>query len=344
MKTIFTFLVLTVQLSVYAESINDSIAGMKVDNMRRVAEHWKTFPSSFDTVFCGGFSKKAEPRPIYLHDGQFPGGADVDFVKAKKGDVLGPYVEGNAIAVYRMVGKEMTCDSFQITQILVAWKGATNAPPYVKRTRDHAKLLADSMCRELMQGRIFIDEIGTWETDDPGAWCGNHGNYGWITRDSDFPVDLIDAGFHNKPGTFLVVETGLGFHVVHVEKHSQYWESYCTWEIVQTIDTCYNRYGAPRMTGCNFPGGTEAMNSYFMTSKDKYDGMRSPFEELTPVLVIFDVKEDGTTTDVQVFKQWWITPEMVRGINCLVRDMPAWNPARTCDGTVSEGVAVIIYL
>lgn len=344
MKQVFTILILVLQLSLQADSISDSAAVQKFSQMSKIAEHWKTFPSSFDTVFCGGYCKKSEPRPIYLHPGKFPAGSDFDFMQAKPGDVLGPYADGNCVAVYRMVGKEETCDSMQLSQILVAWKGATNAPPYVKRTRDHAKLLADSMCRELKQGRIFIDEIGTWETDDPGSWNGNHGNYGWLTRESEYPVDLLDAGFHNKPGTFLVVETSLGFHVICVEKHSQYWESYCAWEIAQTIDTCSNRYGAPRLTPCNYPGGTEALNSYFFTAKDKYDSLRAPFEEPVPVLVLFDVLEDGTTTNVQVFKQWWITPGIVRGINCLVRDMPAWNAARTCSGTVREGVAVIIYL
>lgn len=343
MKQVFTFLVLIVQIALYGDVV-DSAAAQQLNNMRKVAEYWKTMPTSFDTVFCGGFRKKAEPRPVYFHAGKFPNGSDFEFMEAKKGDVLGPYVDKNCVAVYRMIGKEMTCDSMQLTQILVAWKGATNAPPYVKRTRDHAKLLADSICRELQEGRIYMDEIGTWETDDPGSWSGNHGNYGWITRESEYPIDLIDAGFNHEPGTFLVVETTLGFHVVHVEKHSAYWESYCAWEIAQIIDTCSNRYGVPSVTACTYPGGVEAMNSYFLTSKDKYDGMKTPFEEPSPVLVIFDVLEDGTTTNVQVFRQWWITPDMVRGINCMVRDMPAWNPARTCSGNVREGVAVIIYL
>jgi hypothetical protein len=86
------------------------------------------------------------------------------------------------------------------------------------------------------------------------------------------------------------------------------------------------------------------MNNYFMTSKSKYDSLNLGHEELTPVLVIFDVLEDGSVANVAVFKQWWITPGIVRGINCLVRDMPKWNPAHTCDRTMQEGVAVIIYL
>jgi hypothetical protein len=332
------------QLVLRADHVKDSVAQQMFDNMNRVAEHWKTFPTSFDTVFCGGYCKKSEPRPVYFHAGNFPNSSDFDFMNARPGDVLGPYVDKNCIAVYRLVNQQSTCDSMQISQILVAWKGATNAPPYVKRTRDDAKLLADSMCKELRRGLIFIDEIGTWETDDPGAWSGNHGNYGWLTRDSDYPIDLLDAGFNNEPGTFHVVETQLGFHVIKVEKHSQYWESYCAWEIAQTIDSCYNRSGNPRTIGSNFPGGIEAMNNYFMTSKDKYDSLYSRFNEPAPVLVIFDILPDGTPTNVQVFKQWWITPGIVRGINCLVKDMPKWNPARTCEGPIEEGVAVIIYL
>lgn len=343
-KHIITFCFCLLQLTLFADSIADSVAQAKYDRMHKVAQHWQTLPASFDTVFCGGYCKKAEPRPVYFHAGNFPSGSEFAFMEAEPGDVLGPYVDNNCVAVYRFVAKELTCDSMQIAQILISWKGASKAPPYVKRDRDHAKLLADSMCKELREGRIFIDEIGTWETDDPGSWSGNHGNYGWLTRESDFPVDLIDAGFKNDTGQIGVVETALGFHLVQVLKHSEYWESYCAWEIAQVIDSCNNRRGSPQVAPCSFPGGVEAMNSYFMSAKLKYDSLKLGNSELTPVLVIFDVLEDGRCTNVQVFKQWWITPGIVRGITSLVKDMPKWNPAQTCDRTMEEGVAVIIYL
>ncbi len=343
MKQVFTFWILLIHLTLFG-TVSDSVVVQKVRSLSKVAEMWQEYPSSHDTVFVGSFNKKAEPRPVYFHAGKFPNGSENDFLEAKSGDVLGPYVDKNCIGVYRLVDKEMTCDSMQIQQILISWKGATNAPPYVKRNRDHAKLLADSMCKELRQRRIFIEEIGTWETDDPGSWNGNRGNYGWLTRESDFPVDVLDAGFRNDTGTFGVVETPLGFHVIKVLKHSQYWESYCAWEIASTIDTCSNRYGEPRLTTCSFPGGVEEMNNYFMTSKSKYDSLNLGNEELTPVFVVFDVLEDGSVTNVAVFRQWWITPGIVRGITCLVKDMPKWNPAHTCERTMEEGVAVIIYL
>lgn len=343
MKQLITFFFLLLGTALFADRV-DSLAMQKKSEFQKIAEHWKTFPSSFDTVFCGGFCKKAEPRPVYFHDGNLPGGASPDFVKAKPGDVLGPYVDRNYVGVYRMVGKEMTCDSMQISQILVAWKGAKSAPPFVKRSRDNARLRADSLCKELKQGRIFLNEVGTWETDDPSSWRGNHGNYGWLTRDSEYPIELLDAGFSNDTGSFLVVETRLGFHVVRVEKHSTYRETYCAWEIAQTIDSCYNRHGDPRLVSSTFPGGSDAMNNYFNTSKVKYDSLYQRFDEPVPVLVLFDVLPDGTPTNVQVFKQWWITPGVVRGLTCLVKDMPKWNPARTCEGTKEEGIAVIIYL
>jgi hypothetical protein len=344
MKQIVTFWFCVLQLVLSADSITDSIAEAKFNEMRKLAAHWKTFPPSFDTVFCATYYKKQEARPVYFHAGNFPNGSDFDFMEARPGDVLGPYMDNNCVSVYRFVGRERTCDSMQIAQILVSFKGASNAPPYVKRDRDHAKLRADSMCKELREGRIFIDEIGTWETDDPGSWGGNHGNYGWLTRESDFPVDLLDAGFKNDTGQIGVVETALGFHVVQVLKHSQHWESYCAWEIATIIDSCNNRYGRPKVMPCNFPGGIPAMNNYFMTAKSRYDSLNTGHAELVPVLVIFDVMEDGSCRNVQVFKQWWITPGIVRGLTCLIKDMPKWIPARTCDRSMMEGVAVIIYL
>ncbi len=343
MKRLFTLLILSLPLTLVADPYNDSIARLCYSEMQKVADQWKTFPTSFDTVFCGGHCKKAQPRPIILHHGTFPSGSEFDFVEAKSGDVLGPYVDRNCVGVYRFIERKLVCDSMQLSQILVSWKGATNAPPSVKRNRDKAKLKADSLCHELRIGRIYIDEICTGETDDPGSWNGNDGNYGWLTRDSDYPVDLLDAGFCNDTGSYLVVETQLGFHVIRVEKHSRMWDGYITWEIARTIDTCANRDGTPRAIGSNFEGGIGALNSYFLTNASKYDSLKNTGQR-RPVLVVFDVLPDGTTANVAVFKQWWITPGMVRGITCLVKDMPPWNPARTCDGTIREGIAVVIYL
>lgn len=109
MKPLLTLILMLTQLIVWGSPIHDSLVRRCYADMKFVADRWKTFPTSFDTVFCGGYRKKAEPRPICLHQGTFPIGSEFDFAAAKRGDVSGPYIDWNAVGVYRLVDKEMIC-------------------------------------------------------------------------------------------------------------------------------------------------------------------------------------------------------------------------------------------
>ncbi|HTF05894.1 MAG TPA: hypothetical protein VK826_17820, partial [Bacteroidia bacterium] len=90
MKHIYTFVLILITGLHAAGNAFDSIRQVKVDELNRIAEFWKTQPTTHDTVFCAGFCGVAVIRPVYLHDGNFPSGSEFDFMNAKTGDVLGP--------------------------------------------------------------------------------------------------------------------------------------------------------------------------------------------------------------------------------------------------------------
>jgi hypothetical protein len=342
MKTNFTVGLLFVIQSVFAFYPNDSLVNLKLARMRVVAEVWKT--QFNDTFICKTYSPSFRGRPVYLHTGNFPAGAEFDFMNAKENEVLGPYVDGNCISLYKFIGRASVPDSVKFSQILVAWKGAPGAEPYVLRSKEEARRRADSLCYELRTGRIFMDEMMLSESDDVHGLILNRGEYGWMTRTSDYPQTVIDAAFSQQAGAFVVAESNLGYHVISVDEQSHVWNSYAAWEIQWCIDSCYSLHGDPVSTGAVFPGGDYAMEEFFNSEKTHYDSLDVAGAFDYPVLVFFDVLEDGSTAHVEVLYQEWITPGILIDITKLVKSMPKWTPAQTCSGAVKERQAVVIYL
>lgn len=343
MKKLITALLVSVSVSVNAFQPADSLVQKRLAEMKVVKEVWQSTQLS-DTFVCKTYCKTFAGRPAYLHTGNFPPGSEFHFMEAQPFDVLGPYIDGNCMSLYKFVGRQARADSARISQILVSYYGAKGAEPYVKRSREQARARADSLCYELRVGRIFMDEIMVMESDDVSGLIYNGGDYGWITNRSEQPLEVIDAVFNNRQGSFGVVESEKGFHVISIDSVTHVWETYVAWEILWCIDSCYDLKGKQVSTEACYPGGFDAMMQFLMSEKAKYDSLDVAGQFDYPILVFFDILPDGTTANVAVLQQYWITPGIVIDITKLFRSMPKWKPAQTCEGPVAEEQVVVIYL
>ena len=343
MKTIFTVVLCACMLHAHAFQPEDSLVKKKVDKMNGVAELWKTSGLD-DTMMCSFYNKNFNRRPVCLHAGTMPPGSEFDFVAAEEGQILGPYVHGNCISLYKFVDRADRPDSVLFSQILVTYKGAKQAEPYVTRSKEQAKQRADSLCYELRVGKIFMDEIMVMESDDVSGLLHNYGEYGWMTRESVYPQTVIDAAFETPPGGFVIAESERGYHVIAVDSASVMWDCFRAWEIKWCIDSCYDFKGQPMVTRAVFPGGDEAITDFLQSNKGAYDSLDVAGQFDYPVLVVFDVLPDGSTGNVGVFRQNWVTPGIVMDIARLIKSMPKWKPAQSCNGPVREEQSVVIYL
>jgi len=103
-------------------------------------------------------------------------------------------------------------ESIAVQHVLVAYRGAKNAPKTVKRHKAEAKKLAAEVLAEARGGADFSD-LATRYSDDPGAKA-SRGNLGKRKRDAFVPA-FADAAFRLKDGEVSdVVETEFGFHVI----------------------------------------------------------------------------------------------------------------------------------
>lgn len=191
------------------------IADQRSD-MDKIVPNFKAAKNSKeDSLFVLANSDDGIYSKQSLRGGTFPVGSDSAFLKAAKGDVLGPFNQGDNISIFKVVDQKVSADSAQVRHILFAYKGGASAGPDVTRTKEQAKTKADSLQKAIKKGAKMEDLVEKF-TDDPGSKQGNKGDYGWFTAESGFVQPFKDAGFNNNKGDVVVVETDFGYHVIQV--------------------------------------------------------------------------------------------------------------------------------
>ncbi|GAB4133246.1 MAG: SurA N-terminal domain-containing protein [Bacteroidia bacterium] len=194
----------------------DDIAQQRKD-MEKIAEDFRTKKTAKDdSLYVAAMSDNGTYAKQFMRAGQFPVGTDSSFLKAQAGEVLGPFNMGENTIVYKVYGQKLSSDSAKVRHILVTYKGAGNAGPEITRTKEQAKLRADSIMKVVKSGRTKMEDLVEKLTDDPGSKQGNKGDYGWFTPESGFVQPFKDAGFNNPKGATVVVETDFGYHVIQV--------------------------------------------------------------------------------------------------------------------------------
>jgi hypothetical protein len=96
--------------------------------------------------------------------------------------------------------------------VLVAYKGADHARPYITRSREEALALAEQLRKRVLDGEDFA-VVAKENSDDAGS-AAMGGDLGKFRREEMVP-EFSDAVFAMKPGDVsAVVESAFGFHVI----------------------------------------------------------------------------------------------------------------------------------
>jgi peptidyl-prolyl cis-trans isomerase D len=166
---------------------------------------------------------------------------DSTITTAEKGTVYGPYVENSMVKVTKLEDKVNVLDSGKVRHILIAYAGS-GASQDVKRTKEQAKKLADSLQVLLKDKKMDFDKTVEKYSDDGGKkkpdlsnpqvkaqlerffpgkdtnnWKGKGGNYGWIQSDSrDWVESFVKGATEHKKGDIFVTESNYGYHIMEV--------------------------------------------------------------------------------------------------------------------------------
>jgi peptidyl-prolyl cis-trans isomerase D len=129
------------------------------------------------------------------------------------GDVFGPYIDNGFQKLSKKVGSKAGAAA-KASHILIAYVGAERADPTVKRTKEEAQTLANSLLAQAKANPAGFPALATANTDDPGS-KQTGGEY-----DNIAPNQMVkpfnDFVFNSLIGSIGVVETDFGIHIIKV--------------------------------------------------------------------------------------------------------------------------------
>ena len=134
--------------------------------------------------------------------------------KAPVGTFIEPYIENEAWHMAKLIDIQMRPDSMKASHVLIAYKGATMAGEKVTRTRERAKIIADSLFNVVKSSPALIETLARLMSDDPSAEK-NSGDLGWFA-DGSMVYPFNNAVLTHNLGDFVVAESNFGYHVIKV--------------------------------------------------------------------------------------------------------------------------------
>lgn len=150
---------------------------------------------------------------IYKSRNQLPSKFADSITSLKVGELFGPYRDGGALKVTKMVNKKEE-GSVKASHILIAYEGAMRANPAVTRTQEEAEERAKELLAEARKEGTVFATLARDNSDGPSASRG--GDLGYFQEGVMTPK-FNDFAFDNPVGTIGMVETEFGYHIVKVD-------------------------------------------------------------------------------------------------------------------------------
>lgn len=164
----------------------------------------------FNTDASGGYDS------TWKKQGDLPVRIDSIMFNSEIGTTIPPYNENQKLFTYRLMAKEMRSDTMDAQHILISYQGAAGADTSVKRNKDQAEKLADSLKNVLKRSNAssIMGMMAMQYSDDP-AKIDNQGEYKRFP-DGQMIHPFNEAVQHGKQGDLVVVETIFGYHVIKI--------------------------------------------------------------------------------------------------------------------------------
>ncbi|MCX6232223.1 MAG: SurA N-terminal domain-containing protein [Bacteroidetes bacterium] len=151
---------------------------------------------------------------MFVKKGVLPLKIDSAVFNAGVGTFVAPYLDNGIYKMAKLIDVQMRPDSMKARHILISFQGAYNAAESVKRTKEEAKKIADSLRLVVQKDTARFMPIAQASSDDPSA-KENKGDLGWFADQQMIP-SFNDAVAKGKVGETVVVESPFGYHVINI--------------------------------------------------------------------------------------------------------------------------------
>jgi len=182
---------------------NTTKANDTVKSFLDVTDNETYINANSDIKYDNRFLKK-EDLPNEIADSIF---------NLNKGQVFGPYKENNHFNITKVVAVSQMPDSVKARHILIPFVGSRAAKPETVQTKEQAKVTADSIMDIVKAKPSKFVSLLDFSADSVSN--EKDGVLDWFVYNSMVP-EFRDFCFENKTGSFGVVETPFGYHVIEI--------------------------------------------------------------------------------------------------------------------------------
>src|SRR5690606_8194351 len=135
------------------------------------------------------------------------------------GQVGGPFKTGNAYQLVKISKTKAISDSIKSSHILISYAGTQVAQgnPAITRTRDEARVLADSILNMANSNPSNFTNLVSTYSEDAGSKTQN-GSIGWTSRNSQsIAPEYLSFLVDNPKGKIGLTESRFGFHIIRID-------------------------------------------------------------------------------------------------------------------------------
>ena len=187
----------------FESKTNKRILGFKNTNDNEEFLNLNSAIKFYDSyVFENSFSKEIAPIVYSL----------------KKGEVHGPYKEGEFIKMTKLVDIKKIPDSVKVRHILIPYSGALRSDPNEIRTKEQSKKTADSIYRIVQRNPSKFKTLLSLSSDKVSNENDGEIEFSYV---DGFAPEFKDFSFQNNVGKISVVETDFGFHIIEILRQSK---------------------------------------------------------------------------------------------------------------------------
>ncbi|MFZ4399497.1 MAG: SurA N-terminal domain-containing protein [Bacteroidales bacterium] len=150
----------------------------------------------------------------FIKRGILPYRIDSAMFNASIGTIFPPFMDNGSFKMAKLLDAQLRPDSMKAKHILVSFQGAYGAAETVKRTKDEAKKVADSLRLLVLKDTAKFTLLASTTSDDPSA-KENKGDLGWF-EDQKMIASFNEAVIKGKVGEIVVVESPFGYHIINI--------------------------------------------------------------------------------------------------------------------------------
>ncbi|MFK2818517.1 peptidylprolyl isomerase [Flavobacteriaceae sp. LMIT009] len=149
----------------------------------------------------------------YVFKNVLPAAVADSIYNLDKGEVFGPYKDGNMYKISKVIDVKQIPDSVKVRHILIPFAGALQALPTVTKTDEQAKATADSIYNVIRGNRSKFSDLLELSSDLVSNAQDGEIEFGYNTG---MAPEFKTFSFDNGVGALDVVRTDFGYHIIEV--------------------------------------------------------------------------------------------------------------------------------